>query len=329
MANGLTERQQQVLDYIVEVRRSEGHAPTIQEIQGAFGFRSPNAVQSYIGALERKNAIVRKSRKPRGLEVVPHQAHPALEDGPGDPPTLTDRQEQILDFIRLQASSTGHAPTIKEIMSAFGYHSPNTVQSHLAALVKKGAIARQPRTPRGLRPLALQPPAGHGPHAEARMGSGSASSAAEAKEAVEARLPGPEAGLEPAPTPRNPDQLAIDVHFVATHQTRTEFDGIPHRHAWRLQVCVRRPAGNAGGAADALHAALQALVAQLDGATLNDLDQFVGLQPGLESVARWLARGVKAAVASRGLELASMTLWDEPGEGLTIRSPAPVAAEAA
>ncbi len=66
----LTERQQQILDYIVGFRRSQGCSPSIPEIQREFGFRSPNAVTGHLLALESKGLIRRANRGSRQIDVL-------------------------------------------------------------------------------------------------------------------------------------------------------------------------------------------------------------------------------------------------------------------
>jgi repressor LexA len=56
---------------------------------------------------------------------------------------LTTRQSQILSFIRECVTEKGTSPSLREIMTHFGFTSPATVASHLDLLEKKGAIARQ------------------------------------------------------------------------------------------------------------------------------------------------------------------------------------------
>lgn len=53
---------------------------------------------------------------------------------------LTDKQKQIQDFIRKKTLKQGFPPTRREIQEHFGFASPNAVQTHLKALVRKGAI---------------------------------------------------------------------------------------------------------------------------------------------------------------------------------------------
>jgi repressor LexA len=63
---------------------------------------------------------------------------------------LTDRQQQILDYIYTTASSRGYPPSVREIGEAVGLSSPSTVHSHLNALVAAGYIRRDPTKPRAI-----------------------------------------------------------------------------------------------------------------------------------------------------------------------------------
>jgi len=63
---------------------------------------------------------------------------------------FTERQQEILDFIREQQDLRGMTPTTAEIMERFGFASPNAVTSHLQALERKGALFREPNKARGL-----------------------------------------------------------------------------------------------------------------------------------------------------------------------------------
>lgn len=64
---------------------------------------------------------------------------------------LTDRQAQILRFIRRQIDKTGLPPTRAEIAQALKFRSPNAAEEHLRALERKGVIEMLPGTSRGLR----------------------------------------------------------------------------------------------------------------------------------------------------------------------------------
>ncbi|THF67468.1 transcriptional repressor LexA [Pseudothauera nasutitermitis] len=64
---------------------------------------------------------------------------------------LTERQSEILDFIRQSVESEGRPPTRLELCAAFGFRSPNAAESHLRALAAKGAILLEEGRARGIR----------------------------------------------------------------------------------------------------------------------------------------------------------------------------------
>lgn len=53
---------------------------------------------------------------------------------------LTDRQTEILRFIRARMARVGFAPSYREIGVHFGIKSTNAVSDHLRALARKGTI---------------------------------------------------------------------------------------------------------------------------------------------------------------------------------------------
>ena len=70
----LTKRQDEILKFIILNKERFGYPPSIPEIQENFSFKSPNAVQDHLGALERKGYISRRAHKARGIEVLGHAA---------------------------------------------------------------------------------------------------------------------------------------------------------------------------------------------------------------------------------------------------------------
>ena len=60
---------------------------------------------------------------------------------PGDL-ILTDRQREMLDFLRKHQRQFGVMPSTREIQKHFGFSSQTAAMSHLRALEKKGAIQR-------------------------------------------------------------------------------------------------------------------------------------------------------------------------------------------
>ncbi|MDH5521057.1 MAG: repressor LexA, partial [Acidimicrobiia bacterium] len=51
-----------------------------------------------------------------------------------DPATLSERQQQVLDFIKEAVAARGYPPSVREIGEALGLSSPSTVHSHLSSL---------------------------------------------------------------------------------------------------------------------------------------------------------------------------------------------------
>jgi repressor LexA len=70
---------------------------------------------------------------------------------------LTERQRDILQFIRGYQREKGVAPTQREICEAFGFSSYGTVYKHLSILQKKGLIRRDWNQKRGVE--LVEPPA--------------------------------------------------------------------------------------------------------------------------------------------------------------------------
>ena len=78
---------------------------------------------------------------------------------------LTERQRDILNFIRAFQSERGVAPTHREICDHFGFSSYGTVYKHLSLLEKKGLIRRDWNQKRGVEVVdeaAPAPPAPSG-----------------------------------------------------------------------------------------------------------------------------------------------------------------------
>jgi repressor LexA len=66
----LTERQRQILDYILTTVRRRGYPPAVREIGEAVGLSSPSTVHSHLSTLARSGFIRRDPSKPRAIEVI-------------------------------------------------------------------------------------------------------------------------------------------------------------------------------------------------------------------------------------------------------------------
>lgn len=65
---------------------------------------------------------------------------------------LTERQQQVLHYIRQSISDRGYPPTLREIGAHMGIRSTNGVNDHLRALERKGYLTGEDMKSRALRP---------------------------------------------------------------------------------------------------------------------------------------------------------------------------------
>lgn len=62
----------------------------------------------------------------------------------------TERQGQVLAFVRQYVANHGIAPSTKEIATGMGFRSPNAAVGHLRALQRKGYLTIHPGAARGI-----------------------------------------------------------------------------------------------------------------------------------------------------------------------------------
>ncbi len=84
----LTKRQQQIFDFILECMVANGAPPTRVEIAEHFGFRSANAAEDHLKALDKKGHIELRSGTSRGIFIT--EAARALSNFENDFPELGD-----------------------------------------------------------------------------------------------------------------------------------------------------------------------------------------------------------------------------------------------
>jgi repressor LexA len=65
----LSERQREILQFIVDEHRDRGYPPSVREIGLAVGLTSPSTVHTHLNTLERRGYIRRDPTKPRAIEV--------------------------------------------------------------------------------------------------------------------------------------------------------------------------------------------------------------------------------------------------------------------
>jgi len=70
MSDGeLTDRQREILDFIVTAQRERGFPPSVREIGEAVGLTSPSTVHTHLATLQRRGYLRRDPTKPRAIEV--------------------------------------------------------------------------------------------------------------------------------------------------------------------------------------------------------------------------------------------------------------------
>jgi repressor LexA len=73
----LTERQQEIWQFLVDYVDGHGYPPTVREIGEAVGLASPSTVHAHLANLERAGLLKRDPTKPRALELVGHRRQEA------------------------------------------------------------------------------------------------------------------------------------------------------------------------------------------------------------------------------------------------------------
>ena len=63
---------------------------------------------------------------------------------------ITEKQKEILEYIKETTLSRGYPPAVREICEAVNLKSTSSVHSHLETLEKNGYIRRDPTKPRAI-----------------------------------------------------------------------------------------------------------------------------------------------------------------------------------
>src|SRR5437764_13786229 len=78
----LTDRQQQIWNYLVEYVDRHGYPPTVREIGEEVGLASPSTVHAHLANLERAGLLRRDPTKPRALELIGRERREAETAAP-------------------------------------------------------------------------------------------------------------------------------------------------------------------------------------------------------------------------------------------------------
>jgi repressor LexA len=111
----LTERQQQIWNFLVEYVDRHGYPPTVREIGSAVGLTSSSTVHAHLANLEKIGLLRRDPTKPRAIELLKDQARKVL--GPSGLPVVGHvaagapilAEEQIEEYVELPAMIGGES----------------------------------------------------------------------------------------------------------------------------------------------------------------------------------------------------------------------------
>ena len=104
MAEALTQRQREILDFISASIAERGFPPTLREIGEHFSIRSTNGVNDHLKALEKKGHLRREDLKSRAMrpilpdgngELVAFEGGRRMATGTGDVPLVDDDMMEI------------------------------------------------------------------------------------------------------------------------------------------------------------------------------------------------------------------------------------------
>ena len=105
LAHALSERQEEVLQFVRDAVRQHGYPPSIREIGEAVGLRSTSSVSYQLRVLQKKGYLQRHSGRPRTTELLPAPASPPPEPpaadstAPAPAPTAFDIASQEAAYV--------------------------------------------------------------------------------------------------------------------------------------------------------------------------------------------------------------------------------------
>lgn len=85
--NVISEKQKQILDFIIHATKTKGYPPSVREICKAVGLKSTSTVHGHLERLEKKGYIRRDPTKPRAIEITSKNYE-----------NISDMQEEIINI---------------------------------------------------------------------------------------------------------------------------------------------------------------------------------------------------------------------------------------
>ncbi|MFH1018910.1 MAG: 6-carboxytetrahydropterin synthase [Pseudomonadota bacterium] len=123
-------------------------------------------------------------------------------------------------------------------------------------------------------------------------------------------------------------RVRIEGFFEAAHNLRS-YQGKPeplHGHSWKVEAEAEASKPDSEGMAldfAALKKELNARIAKLDCAYINEIPPFTDLAPSAENIARWLFDELEPGVRSEGCRLVEVRVWEGRHASASYRSAPP------
>jgi 6-pyruvoyltetrahydropterin/6-carboxytetrahydropterin synthase len=115
--------------------------------------------------------------------------------------------------------------------------------------------------------------------------------------------------------------IRIESRFEASHYLYSYFpdgsDEPMHGHSWKVELDISRAGGGLGKdgiSYDFVEAKkrLDKLISVMDHSCINDLEDFNGINPTSENIARWFYGGLRDSVAQSGGEIKEIRIFEGP-----------------
>lgn len=125
----LSQRQFEILGFIISEIRNNGLPPTIPEIGSAFGMRSPTGVADHLKALEKKGYITRLPKKSRGIVVLRDPA----DDFTNPLKSLEAVNKSGFEFADIESDPVNMLPVVGTIAAGVPLLADENVEGFLPA----------------------------------------------------------------------------------------------------------------------------------------------------------------------------------------------------
>jgi len=105
----ITDKQQQVLDFVASQIAEKGYPPSVREICAAIGFKSTSSAHAYLSALESKGLLKKDASKTRALKVTNSSKVNISQSN------NSDSENNVSEYSDVYAKETVHVPVVGKV----------------------------------------------------------------------------------------------------------------------------------------------------------------------------------------------------------------------